>query len=85
MPNRGTTSSHSNNPSEQENDDNNNPTEKNTESVQGETSVEPNTNPSDKSQQNPLQSQILHIQRCLLDKDQIHMQKSNNEFLMCFH
>ena len=36
------------------NDDNSNHTENNTESLQGETSVEPNTNPTDKTQQSPL-------------------------------
>ena len=54
MSNKQTTKSHSNAPIHK-NDDNNNTTEINTESVQGVTSVEPNTNPIDKTLQKPIQ------------------------------
>ena len=53
--NRRTAKSYSNTPSENENDDNNYHTQSNNESLQGETSVEPNTNPIDYTKQNPLQ------------------------------
>ena len=52
MSNRRTVKSHSNTSSENENDDSNNNTENITESLQGETSVELNTTPTDNTQQN---------------------------------
>ena len=52
MSNRQTANLHWNTPSENESDDNNNPTENFAESFQGEKSVETNTNPTDKTQQN---------------------------------
>ena len=55
MSNRQTANSTLNNPSENENDDNTNPAENNTETLLCETSMEPNTNPTDETQQNPLQ------------------------------
>ena len=42
--------------SENESYDSTNPTEKNTEFFQDETTVKPNTNPTDKTKQNPLQN-----------------------------
>ena len=46
-----------NTPSEKESDDINNETETITQSPQGDTSVEQNTNPTETTQQNPLQIQ----------------------------
>ena len=53
--NRRTANSHSSTPFENENDDNQKHTENNTDSIQGETSVEPNTDPTDNTRQNPPQ------------------------------
>ena len=51
--------SHSNKPFEIENDDHSNQTENTTEFPQDQTSVEPNRNATDNTQQNPLQFQNL--------------------------
>ena len=56
MSNRRTTSSHTNTLSENEHNDNNNQTKNNTESLQGETSVELNTNRTDSTQKDVLQT-----------------------------
>ena len=53
MSNRQTATSHSNTPSESENDKKTTPAENITESLKSETSVESNTNPTGKTQQNP--------------------------------
>ena len=50
-----TVDSHSNTPSENETDDNNNYVENNTDSLQGETSEDRKTIPTDNTQQNPQQ------------------------------
>ena len=69
MSNRRIATSHSNTPSENEKEDNKNHTENNTESFQGEKSLEPITNQTDNTQQNPLHisessySEILTGQR----------------------
>ena len=55
MSNRQTASSHSTTPSENKIDDNNDHSENNTEPLQVETTLEPNTNPTDNTQKNPLQ------------------------------
>ena len=56
MSKRRTAKSHSTNPSGYEKGDNNNHTEKNTHSLQSETSVEPNRSPIDNRQQNSVKN-----------------------------
>ena len=53
--NKQTAKSHSYTPYEKQTDDNSNPTENNTESLQDETSVEQSTNPTNNTLQKPLQ------------------------------
>ena len=59
--------SHSNIPSENENDDRSNQIEVTTEILQDQTSVEPNKKPTENAQQNPLQSENLPTPKCILN------------------
>ena len=73
MSNRRSATSHSNTPSEKENDDNINSAERKTESLQWELSLEPNKNPADNTRQNPPKTQNLRCLRYLLNKYPIHL------------
>ena len=66
--NRQTANSHSTTPSEKEIDDNNNPSENHTESFQCKVSVEPITNLTNNTQQNPLQIPDLFYSEILTEQ-----------------
>ena len=84
MTSRRTACSHSNTASQNENNNNNDRTENNTESLQGEISVEPNTNPTDNAQQNPLQiPEIFYSEIFTGEKPQPSVQLQQ-QFPECF-
>ena len=58
---------------------------KNTESPEDQTSVEPNTNPTENTQQNPLHIQIRPPLRVLLKMHRIHLSKRSKKFLKFSH